>query len=88
MYTRALLSARNAVKATVSRRGMGSVADFKPPTMSDLPIPQGAWKDAHSAKQRKNNLHLVSGLLVSGGTLAFLFESGMVDFGLAPKIGK
>lgn len=57
---------------SVSRRGMGSVADFKPPTMSDLPIPQGAWKDAHSAKQRKNNLHLVSGLLVSGGTLAFV----------------
>ncbi|MPC16603.1 hypothetical protein E2C01_009432 [Portunus trituberculatus] len=72
MYTRALLSARNAVKATVSRRGMGSVTDFKPPTMSELPVPQGAWKDAHNAKQRKNNLHLISGVLVAGGTLSFV----------------
>ncbi|KAK8407398.1 hypothetical protein O3P69_002139 [Scylla paramamosain] len=87
MYTRALLSARNAVKGTVSRRGMGSVADFKPPTMSELPIPQGAWKDAYNAKQRKNNLHLISGILVAGGTLAFLAESDMVDFGMAPKMG-
>lgn len=51
---------------------MAQVTDYKPPTMSDMPVPQGSWKEHYGQKQRKNNLQLVAGILFTGGTLAFV----------------
>lgn len=51
---------------------MGSVTDYKPPTMNDLPVPQGSWQDAYSARQRKYNLQLLTGIAVLGGTLTYV----------------
>ncbi len=79
--------ARAAVSAPL-RRGMAYVADLKPSTMSDLPVPQGSWKEAHALKQRKYNLQLVGGILFAGGTIAFAKQSGLIFFGFGPKIGK
>lgn len=50
-------------------RSMGSVAEFKPPTMSELPVPHGSWSEAYSKKQRMYNLHLLAGIAFSAGTI-------------------
>lgn len=50
-------------------RSMGSVAEFKPPTMNELPIPQGSWSEAYSKKQRMYNLHLLAGVAFTAGTV-------------------
>ncbi|KAK4296110.1 hypothetical protein Pmani_031372 [Petrolisthes manimaculis] len=83
MLTRA---ARNVLKTCPPRRGMAYVAEFKPPTLNDLPVPQGSWRDTYNQRQRKYNLQLVGGLLFTGGTLAFAKESGLIFFGYGPEI--
>ncbi|KAK3852220.1 hypothetical protein Pcinc_041183 [Petrolisthes cinctipes] len=85
MFTRA---ARNVLKTCPPRRGMAYVAEFKPPTMNDLPVPQGSWREHYNQRQRKNNIHLVAGILFTGATVAYAKESGLMVFGYGPKIGK
>ncbi|XP_050727617.1 uncharacterized protein LOC127004175 [Eriocheir sinensis] len=88
MFSRSLLAARNAVKARAPRRSMGYVTDYKPPSMADLPVPQGSWQDAYSAKQRTYNLQLLAGVVTLGGTMGYLVQSDALNFCWGPKIGK
>jgi len=87
MFSRALLSSRNAIKAKPISRKMGYVTDFKPPTMAEYPIPAGSWKEANSAKQRKYNLQLLGGIAFATSTVVIAKNSGLIDFGWGPKIG-
>ncbi|KAK3854685.1 hypothetical protein Pcinc_038848 [Petrolisthes cinctipes] len=66
-----------------SKRGYGDVP-FKPPTMSDLPQPQGSWAQHNARIQRKYNLQLAAGVGFSAFTLFFAKQSGLINFGLAP----
>ncbi|KAJ8879493.1 hypothetical protein PR048_020101 [Dryococelus australis] len=50
-------------------------ATHKQPTMDDLPIPQGSWQAAYDAKQRKYNIHLISGVLIFGITIGVVSMS-------------
>ncbi|KAG7160617.1 uncharacterized protein LOC121876320 [Homarus americanus] len=88
MFARTALTARNIAKAKPLGRSVSYVESVKPPTMADLPVPQGSWKEAHSQKQRKNNLQLLGGILIASGTLVYAKESGLVVFGFGPKVGK
>lgn len=54
------------------RRNYASSVPVKQPTMSDLPIPHGSWKEAYSAKQRKYNLHLLAGIVVTAATFVYV----------------
>ncbi|XP_063603542.1 uncharacterized protein LOC134779367 [Penaeus indicus] len=87
MFARTALSARNVCRAKPMGRSMGSVAEYKPPTMSELPVPQGSWSEAHSKKQRMYNLHLLVGVAFTAGTIAAANNSGLIEFGWGPKIG-
>ncbi|KAG8335408.1 hypothetical protein J6590_069210 [Homalodisca vitripennis] len=45
-----------------ARRGHDyAPANFKKPTMDDLPVPSGSWQDHHNAMQAKYNKHLILG---------------------------
>merc|ERR1711915_941403 len=88
MFARAALSARSGVISRPLTRRMGNVAECSPPTMSDLPVPSGSWSEAYSKKQTKNNLHLLFGVAFSAVTLVVAKNSGLVELGLGPKIGK
>merc|ERR1711887_388045 len=87
MFSRTLLTSRNAIKAKSMSRSMGYVTDFKPATMAEYPVPAGCWKATNSARQRKNNLHLLGGIAFFTGTIVVAKESELVDFGWGPKIG-
>ncbi|XP_047495217.1 uncharacterized protein LOC125043251 [Penaeus chinensis] len=87
MFARTALSARNVCRAKPMGRSMGSVAEYKPPTMSEMPVPQGSWSEANSKKQRMNNLQLLVGVAFAAGTIAAAKNSGLIEFGWGPKIG-
>ncbi|XP_064079362.1 uncharacterized protein LOC135196451 [Macrobrachium nipponense] len=88
MFARAALTARSGVISRPLARRMAYAADHTPPTMADLPVPSGSWSEAHSKKQTKNNLHLLFGISFAAVTLAVAKNSGLVELGLGPKIGK
>lgn len=47
-------------------------ADHKPPTMDELPIPEGSWQSQYDSNQRKYNLHLIGGVTILTLTLGFV----------------
>ncbi|XP_037789754.1 apoptosis-inducing factor 1, mitochondrial-like [Penaeus monodon] len=56
----------------------------KPPSMNDLPVPQGSWTLRHQRKQKSYNLQLAAGLGFAGFTLFVAKQSGLVEFGWGP----
>ncbi|XP_053628756.1 uncharacterized protein COX7B [Cherax quadricarinatus] len=88
MLARTALSTLNAFKAQPMSRGMAVVTNFKPLTMSDLPVPQGSWKEANTKKQRSHNITLLTGVVIALATIITAKESGLVQFYFGPKIGK
>lgn len=85
---RSALTARSGVISRPLSRRMANVTGHTQPTMADLPVPSGSWAEAHSKKQTKNNLHLLLGVSVAAVTLVVAKNSGLVELGLGPKIGK
>ncbi|KAK7073141.1 Apoptosis-inducing factor 1, mitochondrial [Halocaridina rubra] len=61
---------------------------YKPPTMNDLPTPQGSWEKSYQKLQRRNNMHLAVGVGFSAFTLFVAKQSGLVDFGSGPGLIK
>lgn len=43
--------------------------NYKPPSMDDLPVPQGSWQQAHNKKQASYNLQLAACLAFTVLTL-------------------
>ncbi|XP_023718841.1 uncharacterized protein LOC111870627 [Cryptotermes secundus] len=59
-------------------------AHYKPPTMDDLPVPQGSWQTQHDSNQTKYNIHLIGGVTLLTFTLGFVAKSGIIDFNTSP----
>lgn len=59
-------------------------AHHKPPTMDDLPVPQGSWKAQHDANQARYNIHLIGGITFLAVTVGFIAKSGILDFNFFP----
>ncbi|XP_063859566.1 apoptosis-inducing factor 1, mitochondrial-like [Scylla paramamosain] len=74
---------KHGEKTVNSSRGYADLP-YKPPSMNELPKPQGSWSQRHERIQRKYNLQLAAGIGFSAFTLFVLKSSGMVDFGLNP----
>merc|ERR1712002_617529 len=87
MFARTALSARTLTRTKPASRSMGYVAEFKHSNMSEMPVPKGAWKEAHSKKNTRYNLHLLGGLAFFSGTIFAARETELFDFGWAPKMG-
>ncbi|CAG0915726.1 unnamed protein product [Notodromas monacha] len=68
-----------------SVRMMAAVQNFKPPTMDEIPIPQGSWSEQQKKRDTFNNLVLLGGIAwMAFSIIAFLNTPG-VDFVLPPK---
>ncbi|XP_046670909.1 uncharacterized protein LOC124360936 [Homalodisca vitripennis] len=68
-----------------ARRGHDyAPANFKKPTMDDLPVPSGSWQDHHNAMQAKYNKHLILGTGFFVVTLIVAKASGLFYFNWNP----
>jgi hypothetical protein len=47
-------------------------AHYKPPTMDELPVPQGSWKAQHDANQARYNIHLIGGVTILAVTVGYV----------------
>ncbi|XP_063615112.1 apoptosis-inducing factor 1, mitochondrial-like isoform X2 [Penaeus indicus] len=56
----------------------------KPPSMNDLPVPQGSWTLRNQRTQKAYNLQLATGLGFTGFTLFVAKQSGLIEFGWGP----
>jgi len=50
-------------------------AHWFPPTLNELPVPQGSWQAQYDAQQKKYNMHLIGGLSFFLVTLGFVSYS-------------
>ncbi|PNF22102.1 hypothetical protein B7P43_G08893 [Cryptotermes secundus] len=55
-------------------------AHYKPPTMDDLPVPQGSWQTQHDSNQTKYNIHLIGGVTLLTFTLGFVSIFSLLFF--------
>lgn len=67
-----LMSTLFSEAAVAHVRAYHPPADFKPPTMDDLPVPQGSWKTQNDSNQTKYNIHLIGGVTLLTFTLGFV----------------
>ncbi|KAK2582055.1 hypothetical protein KPH14_002760 [Odynerus spinipes] len=87
---------RNVVRSVVQnvpRTGNRSYAiygpaNYKPPSMDDLPLPEGSWQEAYEKKQRTYNMHLIGGILFTVGTLIAAKTSGLFFLNFSPPTRK
>ncbi|KAB7504326.1 hypothetical protein Anas_04117 [Armadillidium nasatum] len=87
MFSRSAAKGVSAAKSIVPSRSY-NVANFKRPTMAELPVPQGSWEQWYNARQRQNNGLLIGGAVALVGTFTVFTQSGIItDFGRGPKIG-
>lgn len=47
-------------------------AHHKPPTMDDLPVPQGSWKAQNDANQMRYNMQLIGGVTFLALTVGYV----------------
>jgi hypothetical protein len=47
-------------------------AHHKPPTMDDLPVPQGSWKAQNDSYQARYNMQLIGGITLLTFTVGFV----------------
>ncbi|XP_069695402.1 uncharacterized protein COX7B [Periplaneta americana] len=59
-------------------------ANYKEPSMDELPIPQGSWQSQNNSNQTKYNLHLLIGVSFLTLTLGFVATSGILEFNFSP----
>ncbi|CAH2084342.1 unnamed protein product [Euphydryas editha] len=70
------------MQRTVRRYHAGG--DFKPPTMDELPVPQGSWQAQYDANQRRYNSILLLGIAFSVGSIIVAKASGLVYLNYSP----
>ncbi|XP_026465431.1 uncharacterized protein LOC113368082 [Ctenocephalides felis] len=73
-FVRSTVNRMNAVRGQCRNSSYGHhgpPADYVPPSMNELPTPQGSWQAKHDARQRKYNATLLAGV-VSLLELSFL----------------
>lgn len=51
---------------------------FKPPTMDELPVPQGSWQAQYDANQRRYNSILLFGIAFSVSTIIIVSYENMI----------
>ncbi|XP_033220482.1 uncharacterized protein LOC117175055 [Belonocnema kinseyi] len=66
----------------------GPPVDFKPPTMNELPVPQGSWQADYNRRQTAYNLQLAAGLILITGTISFIVCSDKFFFNAFPPVPK
>ncbi|CAL8071556.1 unnamed protein product [Orchesella dallaii] len=77
--SRAILASRtSSVNQVRNSSAYKPPANWYPPTVNELPIPQGSWQAMHDANQRKYNIHLAIGVSFFLFTLTVLKTSGLV----------
>ncbi len=59
---------------------------FRMAHMNEFPVPIGSWKESYDAHQRKYNKQLLAGLIFFGGTLTYIYKSGVIDLVLSPPM--
>merc|ERR1712042_62368 len=80
MLSRTALVARNIAKNKAQTRSMGdAVSHYKAPSMNEMPIPAGSWKEANAKLQRKQNLSLLAGVVFTAGTFVVAKTSGLIN---------
>ncbi|KAK6636719.1 hypothetical protein RUM43_010382 [Polyplax serrata] len=62
----------------------GPPADYKFPTMDELPVPCGSWQENYDNNQRKYNIHLLLGIGVFTITLAVGYYANAFSFYMFP----
>lgn len=50
----------------------GPPVDFKPPSMNELPVPQGSWQADYNRRQGAYNLQLAAGVIILTSTISFV----------------
>ncbi|EFN87317.1 hypothetical protein EAI_06088 [Harpegnathos saltator] len=60
------------------------VVDFKFPTIDDIPIPKGSWREYYEKRQKVYNMQLAIGLTALLSTLTFIKVSGIIFFNFGP----
>lgn len=55
--------------AHIARRYHGEHGHFKPPSMDELPVPQGSWQAQYDANQRRYNSILLFGIAFTAGSI-------------------
>ncbi|XP_069986029.1 apoptosis-inducing factor 1, mitochondrial isoform X2 [Penaeus vannamei] len=81
---RAVKHARGRGVDKVSSTRQYANLPFKPPSMNELPVPQGSWTLRNQRKQKTYNLQLAAGLGFTGFTLFVAKQSGLIEFGWGP----
>ncbi|XP_054271886.1 uncharacterized protein LOC128992364 [Macrosteles quadrilineatus] len=61
-----------------------AIANFKKPTMDDLPVPSGSWQEHHSQMQAKYNRHLILGVGFFAVSLVVAKSSGLINMNWNP----
>ncbi|XP_032516378.2 uncharacterized protein LOC116769412 [Danaus plexippus] len=57
---------------------------FKPPSMDELPVPQGPWQAQYDANQRRYNAVLLFGIAFGVGSLIVAKASGLLYLNYSP----
>ncbi|XP_050348288.1 uncharacterized protein LOC126772149 [Nymphalis io] len=71
------------MQQTVRRYNAG-LQNFKPPSMDELPVPQGSWQAQYDANQRRYNSILFFGIAFAVGSVALAKASGLLYLNYAP----
>ncbi|CAL7945782.1 unnamed protein product [Xylocopa violacea] len=58
--------------------------DLKLPTMDEILVPNGSWKEAHDKAQRKYTLQFIAGIVILTGTIAIGKMNGLLWFNYMP----
>ncbi|XP_077294913.1 cytochrome c oxidase subunit 7B [Arctopsyche grandis] len=81
------MQAARSARMLVSRNARsyhGKHSDFKAPSMDELPVPAGSWSDAFAARQRRNNLTLIGGIIFAGASIFTAKTSGLIYLNFSP----
>ncbi|CAH0719738.1 unnamed protein product, partial [Brenthis ino] len=82
-----MLSSRPIISRVIqqfARRYHGEHGSFKPPSMDELPVPQGSWQAQYDANQRRYNSILLFGIAFSVGSIIIAKSSGLVYLNYSP----
>ncbi|XP_046813526.1 uncharacterized protein LOC124421882 [Vespa crabro] len=62
--------------------------NYKPPSMDDLPVPQGSWQKANDKKQASYNIQLAACLAMTVVTFIVAKTSGLIYLNWYPPTPK
>ncbi|OAD55911.1 hypothetical protein WN48_04161 [Eufriesea mexicana] len=62
--------------------------NVKPPSMDEIPVPNGSWQESHAKLQRKYNLQLIAGIVIFIGTIAYGRVTGLLWLNYSAPVPK